>query len=120
MRFLCDQNMERRVAAYLKGQGHDVKVGVIDYDGRLPDPDILALAHRERRILLTNDSDFGTLVWQHGHPHAGVIYFRMLKTSADRKIDRLIHVLAEYGDALDHFIVVTAGDVRVRRAGDEP
>lgn len=120
MRFLCDQNIERRVAAYLRGKGHDVKVGVIDYDGRLPDPDILALAHRERRILLTNDSDFGTLVWQHGHPHAGVIYFRMLKAPSDRTVDRLMHVLAEYGDALDQFIVVTASDVGVRRAEDAP
>jgi predicted nuclease of predicted toxin-antitoxin system len=120
MRFLCDQNLERRVAAWLWEQGHDVTIGVVHYDGRLPDPEILSLAQREGRTLITNDKDFGELVWRQRLPHAGVIFFRLPAATAELKIARLTVVLRDHGDALDQFIVVTASRIRVRRPPQPP
>ncbi|MFN8556782.1 MAG: DUF5615 family PIN-like protein [Dehalococcoidia bacterium] len=103
MRFLADQNLERRVALALRECGHDVTVGVVVYPGTLSDPDVLALARRERRILLTNDPDFGELIVRWGRPHAGVILFRMPVATAQRKTERLAVVLREYARQLDRF-----------------
>ena len=122
MRFLADQNLERRVALALQAQGHDVTVGVVDYPGNLPDPAVLALAYREGRILLTNDADFGELIARHHHPHAGIILFRMKAATAKRKIDRLAVVFRDHADQLNQLIVVTEQRIRVYQSqqADEP
>lgn len=116
MKFLCDQNVERRVARWLIGQGHDVTVGVVNYDGWLPNPDILDLARSEGRIAITNDRDFGELIWRKRLPHTGVIFFRMPVATAELKIERLQAVFAAHADELHRFIVVTATRIRVRDA----
>src|SRR5215204_6408674 len=77
MRFLLDQNADRRFAPYLRDLGHGVTVVSIDYPPGIPDCTVLAIAHREGHIVLTNDHGFGELVFRHRLPHAGVIYLRL-------------------------------------------
>ena len=62
LRFLVDVNVGVAVASSLLDSGHDV-VFVGDLDWRMPDIDILGLAHQEQRIILTMDTDFGELVY---------------------------------------------------------
>ena len=115
MKFLLDQNADRRFAAYLRGAGHDVTVVSVDYPAGIADRAVLATAHREGRTIITNDRDFGELVFRHGVPHAGVIYLRLSTPDFEGKRDRLAAVLAEHADNLDQFIVVTERTIRVRR-----
>ncbi|HZU75186.1 MAG TPA: DUF5615 family PIN-like protein [Dehalococcoidia bacterium] len=115
MRFPADQNLERRIALALRAAGHDVTVGVVDYPGNLPDRAILALAHREGRIVLTNDPDFGELVVREHRLHAGVVLFRMKAASADRKLIRLSGLLRDYAGQLDSLFVVTEERIRSYR-----
>ena len=51
MKFLLDQNVERRLAAFLRNLGHDVKVVSIDYPAGILDEEVLTHAYKERRIL---------------------------------------------------------------------
>lgn len=82
----------------------------------MKDADILALAHREQRILVTDDRDFGELVFRLRQPHAGVIYLRLDTTKFPVRAQRVEDVLAQYADQLDQFLVVTIDAVRVRRS----
>ena len=80
MKFILDQNVERRLASFLKNLGHDVKVVSIDYPAGILDQEVLSSAYKESRILLTNDKgDFGELIFRHHHPHSGVILFRRMR-----------------------------------------
>ena len=72
------------------------------------------MAQREQRILITDDRDFGDLVFRMRHPHTGVIYFRLETTVLSERLARLDDVLTHYSDQLDRFIVVTADAVRAR------
>lgn len=63
MRFLLDESVEYRLAAYLSDHGHDVTAIAHDYPASIDDEVVLAIAEREQRILLTNDRDFGNLVF---------------------------------------------------------
>jgi predicted nuclease of predicted toxin-antitoxin system len=117
MKFFLDQNADRRFAAYLRGEGHDVTIVSVDYPPGISDREVLEIAHREGRIVITNDRDFGELVFRHGIPHAGVIYLRLYTPDFSSKRTRLAQVLAEHADELDQFIVVTERTVRVRRTG---
>lgn len=65
--------------------------------------------------LITNDRDFGELIFRRRLPHAGVIYFRLpLASSALDKIARLQQVLVTHADRLTHFLVVEPDEVRER------
>lgn len=114
MRFLLDEGLPFRLVTHLQGLGHDVTSVGHDYPHALTDKMILAIATTEQRVVLTNDKDFGDLIFRDRLPHAGVILFRLGYVPIDVRIAHLHHVLFDYTDQLDQFIVVTHGDVRIR------
>jgi len=115
LKFLLDENVEYQLAAFLTSEGHDVTTIVQDYTRSLDDREVLNLAQTEGRILVTNDRDFGELIFNQQLPHAGVIYFRLpLDTAATDKIDWLRELLASHQADLDAFIVVAPTGIRVR------
>src|SRR5205823_6307422 len=114
MRFLIDESADARVAPYLRSLGHDVALVAADFAPSIEDADVLALAVREQRILITFDRDFGELVFSQQQPHNGVLYFRLGPIDLTVEIRRLDHVLTRYGDRLDCFLTITRTSVRVR------
>ena len=113
MRFLLDENVDARLGAFLVQQGHDVKTIAIDYPQALADNQVLAIALRERRILVTHDRDFGELIFRERRPHAGVILLRMRGT-LDELQTRMLQVIVEFEAHLTQFVVVTERLIRVR------
>lgn len=117
MKFLLDENCEVRLGRLLRERGHDVTAIVRDYPTALADEDVLAVAAREGRVLLTNDRDFQHLVVQRRRPHAGVIFFRLPQGKIALKLSRLAFVLDTYTDRLDGFLAVTEQAVQVLSPG---
>jgi predicted nuclease of predicted toxin-antitoxin system len=115
MRFLIDESTDARLGPYLRSLGHDCTIVARDYAASLPDEDVLAIAESEHRVLITNDRDFGELVFRQLHPHSGVIYFRLSSTELDAYIGRVDYVLTNHADQLDQFLVVNDRRVRIRR-----
>jgi predicted nuclease of predicted toxin-antitoxin system len=115
MHFLLDENAEYRLALFLRAQAHDVTSITRDYAQGMSDREILGVAYREQRILITNDRDFGALVFRNGLPHAGVIFFRLNMADVFVKRSWLAFLIEHYPDELRHFIVVTDRGIRVRR-----
>ena len=114
MRLLLDQSTDRRLGPMLRQRGHDVQIVGVDYPHSLPDDQVLAIARQVGRILVTQDRDFGELVFRYHRPHAGVIFLRFPPMELNAKLARLLHVLDNYTDQLRQFIVVTERQVRVR------
>lgn len=116
MKFLLDQSTDARLLSFLHAAGHDAKRIGADFPGGLPDQDVLSLATGEQRILITDDRDFGELVFRLRHPHTGVIFLRLGEDAElTTKWERLEHVMTTYHDQLDQFLVVTLKRIRVRR-----
>lgn len=67
------------------------------------------------RITNNRDRDFGTLVFRHDLPHAGVIFFRLNMADVFVKRSWLAYLIERYPDELRHFIVVTDRGIHVRR-----
>jgi predicted nuclease of predicted toxin-antitoxin system len=115
LRFLVDVNAGLAVATALRDAGHDV-LFVGDLDWRMPDVDLLSLANREERILLTMDTDFGDLIYSSGLAHTGILLLRMPGASRLEKIQVVEEIIHHYGDQLPgHFCVYRQGKLRVRR-----
>ena len=113
MKFLLDESTESRLAAWLASQGHDVAAIARDYPHAPADQDVLAIANREGPVLITNDRDFGELIFRHNLPHTGVIFFRMRPATVEGKIAKLEKLFVSHGDRLHSFIVVTERRIRV-------
>jgi predicted nuclease of predicted toxin-antitoxin system len=117
MKFLLDENVEFRFVQALTDDGHDVTTIARDYPASITDREVLDIAVRESRVLVTNDRDFGELVVRQQLLHAGLIYFRYpLATATNEKISRLREIIAEHSDLLKQFVVITPAGFRVHHA----
>lgn len=76
MRFIVDESTGMAVVDYLCSAGHDVLAVAATMPGAA-DADILARAITERRILITNDKDFGELIFRTGKAHPGILLLRL-------------------------------------------
>lgn len=66
-RFLADESCDFAVVRALRATGYDV-LAVSEVTQRSDDRDLIAQAARQQRILLTEDKDFGWLVFvSHAH-----------------------------------------------------
>lgn len=116
MKFLVDESVEYRVVLHLKEKGFDIASVASDFPS-LKDKRVLSKANKEGRILITNDKDFGELIFRQKLPHKGVILLRLSEETAQTKIEKLNSLLKNYGDKLkDNFVVVTKDKVRIRKS----
>jgi predicted nuclease of predicted toxin-antitoxin system len=114
MKFLLDQCTDARIVPYLTKLGHDATQIHRTYPHSMPDPEVLSLALQEKCVLITDDRDFGELIFRLRLPHAGVIFLRLgTYAPLKLKIERLNYVLTHYGTQLDQFLVVKKGNVRI-------
>lgn len=114
MRLLANENFPGDAVAALVGAVHDVVWVRRDAPG-MADPDVLAWAMREGRILLTFDKDFGELAWLARLPATcGVILCRMPMPSASGVGEALAARVAERTDWVGHFSVIEPGRTRMR------
>jgi predicted nuclease of predicted toxin-antitoxin system len=76
VRWLADECIAATLVAYLRADGHDV-LYVAEAAAGLSDADVVALASREIRLLLTEDKDFDDLVFRRERVIIGVVLMRI-------------------------------------------
>jgi predicted nuclease of predicted toxin-antitoxin system len=114
LRVLTDVGVGRAVEDWLRSAGHDVKA-VRDADPGMDDPDILAWAVGEQRLVLTMDKDFGELGYHSGQAHAGVLLLRLEDAASDEKVRVVREIFTQHGHELArHFSVYQNGRLRIR------
>lgn len=113
MRFMVDECTGPAVAQWLRRLNHDVFSVYDEYRGA-DDDWIIQKAYAENRILITNDKDFGELIFRDNKPHKGVILLRIEDERTANKIATIRRLLEKYADSLaGNFIVVTETTVRI-------
>lgn len=80
MRFLADECCDFAAVRSLRADGHDV-LAVSEFQHRSIDKELMELALTESRILLTEDKDFGRLVFASGAKSPGVVLIRFPATA---------------------------------------
>jgi predicted nuclease of predicted toxin-antitoxin system len=100
------------VAAWLRDQGHEV-FSVHDEAPGLADSQVLQKAAEEGWLLITNDRDFGELVFREQRRHHGVILLRLQDERSVSKIATLSRLLEGFGSQISgRFVVVSETTVR--------
>jgi predicted nuclease of predicted toxin-antitoxin system len=115
LRFLADESCATAVIRVLREDRHDV-FALSEVTSRTVDVNVLAQAAAEGRIVLTEDSDFGTLVFVEKMASAGVIYMRFPQRTRRHMAEAVRRVVRERGTALiGAFTVIQPGVVRITR-----
>jgi len=114
MKWMVDESAGTAIAEYLRAAGHDV-LSVSETMPETEDRHILARAMSEGRILITNDKDFGELIFRGGQRHHGVLLLRLHEESPANRVRVVKKVLEQWADRLAGcFTVATESSVRIR------
>lgn len=116
-RLLTDENIDPEVVSFLRGQGFDVRdVCESGLQGSI-DVDLLQLAFNENRVVVTHDSDFGTLAILGGQSTVGIFYVRPGHINSAFTINTIQLVLDAKAEVQPPFILVakrTVNTVTIR------
>ena len=114
MKFLADENLEKAVVDALRAKRFDV-LYLCEESQSMPDEDIIDRATQEERILVTNDKDFGELVYLQQRMTKGIVLIRSRSTKGAVKATLVEALVNQHGDKLlNHFVVVSEASVRIR------
>jgi predicted nuclease of predicted toxin-antitoxin system len=96
MRWLVDECVDAALVAHLQDRGHDV-VYMSDVEPRATDVEVMRRAQRGQQLLLTEDKDFGDLVFRRALPVPGIVLLRIDSRQRSLKIVRLETAIGRFG-----------------------
>ncbi len=111
MKVLLDTCVWKGTKDTLAAAGYDV-IWTGDWNEDPGDNSILEYAHREGRILVTLDKDFGDIAVFQGISHSGIV--RLVRIPSSQQALICLHVLDKYGTELIAGAIVTAESNRLR------
>jgi predicted nuclease of predicted toxin-antitoxin system len=115
MKFVADENLDRSVIDKLREAGHEV-ISVAEMDPGIPDEFVLETANSQLAMLITEDKDFGELVFRRKLVHQGVILVRLAGLPVATKANLLVATVAGHWTELPGaFVVVSPLTIRIRR-----
>ena len=115
MKFLLDVRVSSHsLQAFLVEQGHDV-LSAVAVDPRASDDRLLALALEDDRALVTEDKDFGELVFVRRLPHGPIV--RLVELTVDEQVGGMAELLDRHAADLSGPVIITVsrGRIRIRR-----
>ena len=105
MKFVADECCDAGLVSLLRSEGHDT-IYIKEFGPGALDKEVLEKAFAEERILLTEDKDFGELVYRLEKPAYGVVLLRFDVRERGLKWPRLKELINKYGYKLKGLFVV--------------
>jgi|SRR3972149_8829733 len=115
LRFLIDVGVGKKVEDFLDKSGYDI-LSVRKINPRMGDSEIIDIAVKDNRIVVTMDKDFGELIYNLGLMHKGILLLRTEDYNGDKKVRILSEILRYYsGELKENFCVFSKDRLRIRK-----
>jgi len=111
-KFLADENIPMKAVEALRQKGIDI-ILLLEISPSLSDKEVLSLANRQGRVIITFDTDFGKLAFKEKLKVKGVVLLRFIPRSPQHIAKRIEQLLASETPIEKCFIVVREDSVRV-------
>ena len=115
MRWLADECVSARLVKLLREAGHDVAY-VAEMAAGASDTDLIGLARRENRLLLTDDKEFGELVIRRRWAVPGLILMRIASDDPQARWKRLQAAIVRFNESFyGRYVVIEESRFRIRQ-----
>lgn len=112
MKLLADENIPLKAVEDLRGRGIDV-ISVLSVARGLKDEEVLSVANRQGRVLVTFDKDFGGLVFKAKVKIKGLILLRFTPRTPEDVSLKIKGLIDASIPIENHFVIVAEDRVRV-------
>jgi predicted nuclease of predicted toxin-antitoxin system len=113
--FVADESCAGPVIRALRAAGHHV-IAITEFSKGIPDEAVIERAFDQGRVLITEDRDFGELVYARGRSSAGVVFVKFPSRARSAKPAAVVEALAKLGARLGNgFAVIEPGRVRLTK-----
>lgn len=120
MILLADEGVDQPIVEHLRGHGHQV-TAIAELAPSLPDDEVLRMANDQHALLLTQDRDFGELVFRLRRAAHGVLPIRLHGVAPAHNVARVSAAVGTNGKALvGQFSVLSRRSLRIRALPEEP
>jgi predicted nuclease of predicted toxin-antitoxin system len=111
--FVADESCDHAVVRALRKAGHEVEA-ISEVAPRTDDDTVLKRAAGKNVVLLTEDHDFGRLVYAAGRAATGVILLRYPAVLRRQIAESVCNLVQQHGKELaGRFVVVEPGRIRM-------
>lgn len=111
----ADESVAGAIIERLRTDGHTL-VAISEVLPGSVDTQVLGEADRTQAVLLTEDKDFGELVYRHGASLSGVVLIRLAGLSRAVRAALVSEVFKAHGaEFVGAFTVITPGGIRIRQ-----
>jgi predicted nuclease of predicted toxin-antitoxin system len=109
---VADESVDFRIILQLRKIGLNI-YSIAESQPSLKDEVVLAIAHGKEALLITEDKDFGELVFRLQLPHRGVLLVKI--ADAQKKIPSVVEAISEhYTKMLNKFCVIDSTKLRIK------
>jgi len=112
MKFLTDENIAVSVVKFLRSENYDVKDVKEERLFGISDFEVLKIAIKEERIIITHDKDFENISRNRSIEHRGIILIRLFDQSPENVIVKLKEILErkEIIDKIENSVITIRED----------
>jgi len=115
MNFIADEGVDKPIVDALRNAGFNVTY-ILETNPGADDDFILTLSYDQKRILITQDKDFGELVYRLKQAHYGVILIRLQGYAPGLKATVTTSLLLKHASELaGAFTVIQPNAIRIRK-----
>jgi predicted nuclease of predicted toxin-antitoxin system len=115
MKIVADECVDKEIVLRLRSDGHEVDF-VAETSPEILDEDVLILAGAEDTLLLTEDKDFGELIFRQGLVKRGILLYRLPELFPLERAEIISIAIAKHeNELLDSFSVLTEKAIRIRK-----
>jgi predicted nuclease of predicted toxin-antitoxin system len=115
MKIVADESVDFRIISYLRRNSIDV-VAIIENRPSISDIEVLKKANEKIALLITEDKDFGELVFRLKIQHKGILLLRFFDTDIEIQSQKVLEVLLSHEkELIDNFSTLTENKLRIRQ-----
>jgi predicted nuclease of predicted toxin-antitoxin system len=115
MNITADESVDYRTINFLRKNSFHV-IAIIDNDASISDTEVLKKANEQNTLLITEDKDFGELVFRFKLKHKGILLLRFFNTNNDMQNKKVLEVLqAHHKELSNSFSTLTDKKLRIRQ-----
>ena len=112
---IIDENVDQSIIDRLGEKEYEV-FSIRQHKAGISDREVIEIAASKKGILITEDKDFGELVFSHNLKNCSVILLRYDKTDVEMVIRSIVKILErQLHDPGHYFYTISKGKVRSRK-----